>query len=208
MWDSARPGSGEIARRALTGVRAGSILLLHDGDGYDADGDYQGAVTIGMIIQSTTTNQVLTVQVARSAGTSAWKIDGNSAGTYVDRSGITIVKIPDGDFARLQSSTNFNLNPAAPSPWFSQRAFRQAISLAIDRDAIVKVVFNGKASPLASSVTPGNRLWLDFRFIPLHVQHDVFPALSDCQAVLHPGPSDPWSNWLEHRDPVPFGCQC
>jgi peptidoglycan/xylan/chitin deacetylase (PgdA/CDA1 family) len=26
-------------RRALAGVRARSILLLHDGDGYDADGD-------------------------------------------------------------------------------------------------------------------------------------------------------------------------
>lgn len=39
VWDSARPGSGEIARRAITGLRAGSILLLHDGDGYDPDGD-------------------------------------------------------------------------------------------------------------------------------------------------------------------------
>jgi peptidoglycan/xylan/chitin deacetylase (PgdA/CDA1 family) len=39
VWDSARPGSGEIARRSLAGVREGSILLLHDGDGYDADGD-------------------------------------------------------------------------------------------------------------------------------------------------------------------------
>jgi peptidoglycan-N-acetylglucosamine deacetylase len=39
VWDSARPGADEIARRALGGLRAGSILLLHDGDGYDADGD-------------------------------------------------------------------------------------------------------------------------------------------------------------------------
>jgi peptidoglycan/xylan/chitin deacetylase (PgdA/CDA1 family) len=39
VWDSARPGAGEIARRALTGTRPGSILLLHDGDGYDSDGD-------------------------------------------------------------------------------------------------------------------------------------------------------------------------
>jgi peptidoglycan/xylan/chitin deacetylase (PgdA/CDA1 family) len=41
VWDSARPGVAEITRRALDGVRAGSILLLHDGDGYDADGDRQ-----------------------------------------------------------------------------------------------------------------------------------------------------------------------
>lgn len=39
VWDSARPGAGVIARRALDGVHAGSILLLHDGDGYDAEGD-------------------------------------------------------------------------------------------------------------------------------------------------------------------------
>ena len=41
VWDSARPGVDEITRRALDGVRAGSILLLHDGDGYDAEGDRQ-----------------------------------------------------------------------------------------------------------------------------------------------------------------------
>lgn len=39
VWDSDRPGADVIARRALDGVRAGSILLLHDGDGYDAEGD-------------------------------------------------------------------------------------------------------------------------------------------------------------------------
>jgi peptidoglycan-N-acetylglucosamine deacetylase len=39
VWDSARPGAPEIAARALDGMRAGSILLLHDGDGYDPDGD-------------------------------------------------------------------------------------------------------------------------------------------------------------------------
>jgi peptidoglycan-N-acetylglucosamine deacetylase len=39
VWDSARPGAAEIVRRALDGLRGGSILLLHDGDGYDPDGD-------------------------------------------------------------------------------------------------------------------------------------------------------------------------
>jgi peptidoglycan/xylan/chitin deacetylase (PgdA/CDA1 family) len=39
VWDSARPGAPEIVRRALAGMHARSILLLHDGDGYDADGD-------------------------------------------------------------------------------------------------------------------------------------------------------------------------
>ena len=39
VWDSARPGASEIARRAVEGARERSILLLHDGDGYDPAGD-------------------------------------------------------------------------------------------------------------------------------------------------------------------------
>ena len=39
VWDSARPGADSIARWAVNGTRPGTILLLHDGDGYDADGD-------------------------------------------------------------------------------------------------------------------------------------------------------------------------
>ena len=39
VWDSARPGAGQIVTRALGGMSAGSILLLHDGDGYDEEGD-------------------------------------------------------------------------------------------------------------------------------------------------------------------------
>lgn len=39
VWDSTRPGADVIARRALDGLHAGSILLLHDGDGYDPAGD-------------------------------------------------------------------------------------------------------------------------------------------------------------------------
>lgn len=39
VWDSDRPGVDVIARRVVDGCRPGTILLLHDGDGYDADGD-------------------------------------------------------------------------------------------------------------------------------------------------------------------------
>jgi len=39
VWDSARPGADVITSRTLEGMRSGSILLLHDGDGYDPDGD-------------------------------------------------------------------------------------------------------------------------------------------------------------------------
>jgi len=39
VWDSDRPGVESIVQRTVRGARAGSILLLHDGDGYDPAGD-------------------------------------------------------------------------------------------------------------------------------------------------------------------------
>lgn len=39
VWDSDRPGVDAIAERTVSGARPGSILLLHDGDGYDPGGD-------------------------------------------------------------------------------------------------------------------------------------------------------------------------
>lgn len=39
VWDSSKPGVDRIVRRTVDGARSGSIMLLHDGDGYDIDGD-------------------------------------------------------------------------------------------------------------------------------------------------------------------------
>jgi peptidoglycan/xylan/chitin deacetylase (PgdA/CDA1 family) len=39
VWDSARPGVEEIRRRVRAKLCPGAIVLLHDGDGYDALGD-------------------------------------------------------------------------------------------------------------------------------------------------------------------------
>lgn len=39
VWDSDRPGVEVIADRTVNGAKPGSILLLHDGDGYDPEGD-------------------------------------------------------------------------------------------------------------------------------------------------------------------------
>jgi peptidoglycan/xylan/chitin deacetylase (PgdA/CDA1 family) len=51
VWDSARPGADVIAARALEGMHDGSILLLHDGDGYDPNGDrMQTAEALPIII--------------------------------------------------------------------------------------------------------------------------------------------------------------
>jgi len=63
----------------------------------------------------------------------------------------------------------FNLNPAGMAPpavaakqvWFRDARFRRAISQAVDRDAMVRLVYGGRATPLATHVTPGIRLWKD-----------------------------------------------
>src|SRR5215470_3903120 len=39
VWDSDRPGVDAIVEKTVDGARPGSILLLHDGDGYDPCGD-------------------------------------------------------------------------------------------------------------------------------------------------------------------------
>jgi peptide/nickel transport system substrate-binding protein len=62
----------------------------------------------------------------------------------------------------------FNLNElgdkasgemARKQSWFRVEKFRQAISQAIDREAIVRLVYQGRGAALWGPVTPGNRRW-------------------------------------------------
>ena len=51
VWDSDRPGVDAIVQKTIEGTRPGSILLLHDGDGYDPRGDrVQTARAVPLII--------------------------------------------------------------------------------------------------------------------------------------------------------------
>lgn len=64
----------------------------------------------------------------------------------------------------------FNLNDltskklpqiAAKQRWFREVKFRQAVSRAIDREAIRRLAYRGLAVPLWGNVTPGNKLWVN-----------------------------------------------
>src|SRR5580698_4151207 len=64
----------------------------------------------------------------------------------------------------------FNMNDLSASAppeiakkqaWFKDLRFRQAVSAAIDREGIVRLVYSGRATPIWDQVTPGNKLWLD-----------------------------------------------
>ncbi|HEX8849946.1 MAG TPA: polysaccharide deacetylase family protein [Gemmatimonadaceae bacterium] len=53
VWDSARPGVDAIVDRTVAGTRPGSIVLLHDGDGYAPLGDRtQTAAAVPLIVAS------------------------------------------------------------------------------------------------------------------------------------------------------------
>lgn len=64
---------------------------------------------------------------------------------------------------------NTNVNPKTGKPyvdpvklkWFRNVKFRQAVSYAIDRDAMIRSIFSGRAVPAYGFVTPGNKKWFD-----------------------------------------------
>jgi peptide/nickel transport system substrate-binding protein len=64
----------------------------------------------------------------------------------------------------------FNLNDLGPKKlddiakkqsWFRDLRFRQAISAAVDRDSIVRLVYGARGTALWGNVGPGNKLWLN-----------------------------------------------
>jgi peptide/nickel transport system substrate-binding protein len=64
----------------------------------------------------------------------------------------------------------FNLNDvdskklpdvASKQSWFRELKFRQAVSAAIDRDSMVKLVYGARGTPLWGNVGPGNKLWVN-----------------------------------------------
>src|SRR5271156_2439220 len=57
--------------------------------------------------------------------------------------------------------TNVPPEIARKEAWFQDLRFRQAVSAAIDREGIVRLVYSGRAAPIWDQVTPGNKLWLD-----------------------------------------------
>ena len=57
----------------------------------------------------------------------------------------------------------FNLAPDSPParqrPWLQSEGLRKAISMAVDRQALVNSVFLGEAVPIAGPITPGHGGW-------------------------------------------------
>lgn len=52
-----------------------------------------------------------------------------------------------------------SLEQASRQKWFREVKFRQAVSAAVDRKAIVRLVYQGRGTPLWGLVAPGNHRW-------------------------------------------------
>ena len=66
----------------------------------------------------------------------------------------------------------FNQAPALAVPewkrkWFTSVAFRHAVSRAIHRDDLARIVFRGHAHPAAGPISPANRFWFNAALKPL-----------------------------------------
>ena len=115
--------------------------------------------------------------------------DANNAFSRLNQNALDIIdRIRPGDYAALKSAPGavnavdvgpglgsdhlwFNLNKAKTTgerldgtpkyAWFNDRRFRQAVSMAIDRNSIAANTLRGLATPLYGFVSPGNRAWAD-----------------------------------------------
>ena len=84
-----------------------------------------------------------------------------------DRRGFTLHNLGAGfEFNFLFFNLN-DLGPGASAQLvahqaaFRRLAFRRAVSAAVDRDAMVRLVYQGHGAPLAGPVPSGNRAWVD-----------------------------------------------
>ncbi|HTX21885.1 MAG TPA: ABC transporter substrate-binding protein [Candidatus Aquilonibacter sp.] len=70
-------------------------------------------------------------------------------------------------FLWFNENTNINAKTGRPYvdpiklKWFRNTKFRQAVSYAIDREAIIKSILSGRGIPAYGFDTPGNKKWFD-----------------------------------------------
>lgn len=70
-------------------------------------------------------------------------------------------------FFNLNEDTEGRLPEVArKQAWFRDVRFRQAVSHAVDRAAIARLVYQNRATTLATHVSPGDKLWFDSSLIP------------------------------------------
>ena len=66
----------------------------------------------------------------------------------------------------------FNQAPGAPLPaweqaWFQNRSFRMAVSAAINRADLVRIAYDGHATPASGFISPANKFWHNTQIQPI-----------------------------------------
>jgi len=71
----------------------------------------------------------------------------------------------DSDFMWFNQVANAPI-PEYKRAWFRSANFRRAISEAINRDDIARIVFNGHAQPAVGPISPANKFWFNSNLKP------------------------------------------
>ena len=82
----------------------------------------------------------------------------------------------DTEFLWFNQSPDAKL-PAPMRTWFGSANFRRAISAAINRDDIVRLVYKGYAHAASSPVSPGNTLWFNTGLTPPRQDRELAAGL-------------------------------
>ncbi|HEU0022610.1 MAG TPA: hypothetical protein VFR55_13195 [Dehalococcoidia bacterium] len=95
----------------------GTLTTVYIRGDQNSNSTQEGAVSTGAIIETSSANQVLKVEVNRGAGANVLTINQDDTGATVQRTAVTIAKLPDGaDYIRLSDSGTDNMNPASLTP--------------------------------------------------------------------------------------------
>ncbi len=82
------------------------------------------------------------------------------------------IRLVDAGIEPAPEGLWFDLAPGAPhakeKPWLQRDELRQAISYAVDRQAIIDAVYLGAAVPIAGPITPGHGEWYSPDAPPVH----------------------------------------
>jgi peptide/nickel transport system substrate-binding protein len=169
MWVPSKPASEVVGMGPFVLVEhvSGRHLVLQRNPHYfrrDAKGvqlPYLDKLTLAVIPDQNT--EALRLEAAEIDLMTNADIRPQDYATFKRLSQSGRLKLLEGTIGLDPDFLSFNLRPAGASvkraPWLARKEFRQAISCAVDRQAIVNAVYLGAAVPIFGPVSPGNRRW-------------------------------------------------
>jgi peptide/nickel transport system substrate-binding protein len=98
-------------------------------------------------------------------------IDSLDADTFDELTRLAPGSVVDAGASLESEMMWFNQSPSAPLPayklkWFQSAAFRRAVSEAINRADICRIVYRGRARPAVGPMSPANQFWFNAALKP------------------------------------------